>query len=246
MSGRDPGRVEPARVAGHRAQQPRRAEPAGVEQRAGGRPVRREPAVEPDLQHDAGGRGRVDRAVERRPASAPSASRRTRPCRRRRPRPPGRRGTGRAPRSPPRPPRGRRTPRPRRCTPHPRPAPPPAARPHPGPGRPPPPAAPPAAAGQRLAVEGAHPPRPDQGHPDRPTAFDATHVFPPRDLNTIQNLFRNSSRGARRRPRTRVQLPSRSERSHVVLLGVARCRGQAECARPQDFLRTEPYAVPVG
>ena len=44
VSGGDPGRVEAARVAGHRAQQPRGAQPAVVEQRAGRRPVRRRTA----------------------------------------------------------------------------------------------------------------------------------------------------------------------------------------------------------
>jgi hypothetical protein len=61
--GRHPGRVEPAGVPGHRAQQPGGAKPAVLEQRAGGGPVRGEPPVEPDLQHDPGGAGGGDRPV---------------------------------------------------------------------------------------------------------------------------------------------------------------------------------------
>ena len=113
---RHPGRVEPARVAGHRPQQPRRAQRAVVEQRARRSPVRGEPAVEPDLQHYSGGAGGVDRPVQvgqrqRHRLLAEHGLAGPRPRRRS-----GRRGTGPVRRSPPRRPPGRRRPAPGRCT----------------------------------------------------------------------------------------------------------------------------------
>ncbi len=181
VSGGDPGRVEAAGVAGHRAQQPRGAQPAVVEQRAGGRPVRGEPPVEPDLQHDAGGAGGVDRPVRvgQRQRHRLLAEHRLAGAGR------GHHQVGVE--------AGRRGDHhrvdlrvgehlaPGRCTRGPRPAPRPAAPPRPAPGRPPRPAAPPGSAGP-ASRRGTTPSAPTRSGPPRPSL--PSHA-PPRSPRTF-------------------------------------------------------------